>query len=110
MQPTKVAMVMAAGALISSLAAQAQVPLSGACQTQFGVCPAPVAPVGAPCICGPGHQGRMIFMNPQGVGGPPPSVPMGNMCGTRFGVCLTPSFAPFGSPCGCGPDPGQIVR
>jgi len=31
-----------------------------------------------------------------------------NSCGTRFGVCPV-GWAPLGSGCGCGQDPGRIV-
>lgn len=102
MKPIRAALVV--GVLLTAAVAHAQGPLSGACQTQFGICPAPVAPVGAPCMCGPGHPGRMIYQ-----GGPAP-VPMGAACATRFGVCPMPYPAPIGTPCGCGRDPGQIIR
>src|SRR5687768_8272832 len=56
-------MTMLAGA-VALASSQAQVPLSTACQTAFGICPAAVAPVGAPCSCfGPrgADPGRMIY-------------------------------------------------
>ena len=96
-----------AGALVFAAVAHAQVPLSAACQTQFGVCPAPTAPVGAPCVCGPGHPGRMIFMSGGGSMAPQPA--MSRYCGTQFGACPTPFAAPVGSPCGCGVYPGRML-
>lgn len=97
------------GTLVLAFSAHAQAPLSSACQTQFGICPAPVAPVGAPCACGPGHPGRMIFMAPQGPGMAPPGL-MSMACGTQYGICPTPFAAPVGSPCGCGSHPGRMIR
>jgi hypothetical protein len=103
-------------AVLLPVAGHAQVPLTNACQTQFGVCLAPVAPVGTPCSCipayGPPHPGRMIFTSPPG--GPaqapmnPAGPPISNACGTQFGVCPVMP-APVGSPCGCGPHPGQVI-
>ena len=97
--------------LVSGSEAQGP-PLSDACQTAFGVCRAPVAPVGAPCTCfgprGP-DPGRMLFI---------PSSPsqqqqtFSTACATPFGVCQT-SPAPIGAPCRCfgprGPDPGRVI-
>lgn len=96
------------------VSAGAQAPLTNACQTQFGVCFTQLAPVGAPCMCGPGgpaHQGRMIFTAPPPVQmqAPPPQLPASIACGTRFGVCQMPFPAPVGTPCSCGTDPGQII-
>jgi hypothetical protein len=103
-------------------AGQAQ-PLSNACQTQYGVCSAPLAPVGAPCVCGPGHPGRMLFATSEGSAWQGPSEAPGwqspsrgrgsTGCATPFGVCQVPYPAPIGSPCTClgprGPDRGQII-
>ena len=94
---------------------EAQAPsLSNACQTGFGVCPAPMAPVGAPCVCGPGHPGRMIFAPPSQLS--PGAAQQGRLttaCGTPFGVCQTPFPGPVGSSCTCvgprGPDAGQMI-
>lgn len=99
--------------LVGGSEAQAP-PLSSACQTQFGVCLAPLAPVGAPCTCGPGHAGRMIFAPPAP---PPPGIAqqgrLTTACGTPFGVCRTQFPAPIGAPCTCmgprGPDAGQMI-
>lgn len=89
--------------------------LSNACRTQFGVCLAPVAPVGAPCVCGAGDPGRMIFAPPsqQVPSNPAQQGRLTTACATQFGVCQTRSPAPMGAPCTCsgsrGPDPGQMV-
>lgn len=98
--------------LVSGSEAQGP-PLSNACQTAYGVCPAPVAPVGAPCMCIGRDPGRMIFAPPAL---PPPGFPhqerLSTACGTRFGVCQT-APAPTGAPCTCvgprGPDAGQMI-
>jgi hypothetical protein len=85
-------------------------PLSTACETARGVCLAPRAPVGTPCVCGDGDRGRMVFLRPAPgtqTGG------LGTACGTPFGVCPAPSPLPIGARCACigprGPDPGQII-
>lgn len=94
-----------------------QVPLSQACQTPFGVCPAPVAPVGALCTCfgprGP-DAGRMIYAPPPQQAGAPNVLPLlSNLCRTPFGVCQMPFQAPVSTQCACmgprGPDPGQVI-
>ena len=92
-------------------------PLSSACQTQFGVCLAPKAPVGAPCTCGYGDPGRMIFAPMQQQQQRPSNFPQQNRlttaCGTPFGVCQMQFPAPVGAPCTCygprGPDKGQMI-
>jgi len=89
---------------------------SNLCQTAKGVCYAPRAPVGAPCVCGGGDPGRMIYAAPSPTS-PPPSprqqVRLGTTCGTPFGVCQTRSAARVGFPCSCtgprGLDAGQII-
>lgn len=102
---------------VSGSEAQAP-PLSNACQTRFGICPAPIAPVGAPCVCGMGDPGRMIFAPMQQQQMRPPQDfrqqrPLTTACGTPFGVCQTPFAAPAGAPCTCvgprGPDAGQMI-
>ena len=106
--------IFALGTVLYAANVGAQVPLSNACQTNFGVCSAPVAPVGAPCTCfssqrGP-DPGRMIY-----TGGPGAGIqsPMSNFCGTQFGVCQMPFQAPVNTPCTCvgprGPDPGRVI-
>jgi hypothetical protein len=83
---------------------------SNACRTNFGVCYAAGAPVGAPCTCGGGDPGRMVFVPMQTPAGRPP---IGTACGTRFGVCPLQYPLQLGSPCTCfgprGPDPGQVI-
>jgi hypothetical protein len=90
---------------------------SSLCQTAKGVCYAVGAPVGAPCVCGGGDPGRMIYAPPQATS---PSgqmrqqqIRLGTTCGTPFGVCQIRSALPVGSPCSCygprGPDTGQII-
>jgi hypothetical protein len=98
--------------LVSDSEAQAP-PLSNACQTAFGVCPAPLAPVGAPCLCVGKDPGRMIFMP---FNSPPPvqQQTFSTSCATAFGVCQT-SPAPVGGPCTCfgpggRPDAGRVIR
>lgn len=108
--------IFALGTVLYAASVGAQVPLSNACQTNFGVCPAPVAPVGAPCTCfgdQRGHDpGRMIYVTPSGRPGPGFQSPVSNFCATPFGVCQMPFQAPVNTPCTCvgprGPDPGRI--
>jgi hypothetical protein len=103
-------------ALVSGSEAQGPT-LSNACRTQFGVCLAPTAPVGAPCFCGTGDPGRMIFAPSQGSQQFPQQFPQQGgfttACATQFGVCQTPSPRPIGAPCTCsgprGADPGQMI-
>ena len=87
--------------------------LSTACRTQFGVCLAPVAPVGAPCMCGAGDPGRMIFAPSQGPQQFPQQGRLTTACATQFGVCQVASPAPVGAPCTCfgprGADRGQMI-
>jgi len=99
------------------LQAHAEVPLSTACQTAFGVCPAPVAPVGTLCRCvgprGP-DPGRMIYGTKYpATGSANQRVPVSNACATNFGVCSLPFQAPLGAPCTCtgvrGADVGRAV-
>ena len=77
-------------------------PLSNACQTRVGVCLAPIAPVGAPCVCGMGDPGRMTFAHNQQQQMPQQNFPQQRLttaCGTPFGVCQTPFPGPVGSSC-----------
>lgn len=100
--PYTLAAGVAAAALALLLAGDelaAQVPFSGLCQTQLGICAVPPGPVGSFCRCGNGDPGRFIF--------PPPN--WNNACGTRYGVCRMANYAPVGSRCNCGNDQGQII-
>jgi len=65
------ALLLAVLGLVSGSEAQGPA-LTSACQTQYGVCLAPVAPVGAPCVCGRGDPGRMIFAPQQAPQQQPP--------------------------------------
>lgn len=108
------ALLLAVLGLVSGSDAQGPA-LTSACQTQYGVCLAPVAPVGAPCSCGRGDPGRMIFA-PQQAPQQTPYQQQGRLttaCGTSFGVCQTSSPGPVGAPCTCwgprGGDAGQHI-
>lgn len=99
--------------LVSGSEAQGP-PLSNSCQTVFGVCAAPVAPVGAPCLCFGRDPGRMIFVpSKPAQQGFPQQGRFSTACGTAFGVCQTKP-ASIGAPCTCfgprGPDAGQVIR
>jgi hypothetical protein len=111
------AAILATGTLGWATTVDAQVPLSTACQTGYGVCAAPVAPIGVPCTCFGGQRGhdpgRMIYIpqqHQQQMGGAPQ---LSNACATNFGVCPMPFQAPVGVNCVCngprGADPGRVV-
>lgn len=105
--------ILAWGAIGLATSAIAEVPTSSTCQTRYGICRAPVAPVGAPCVCGRGDPGRMIYAPVQQSSPRIQQVPMSNACRTAYGVCAMPFGAPVGAPCACvgprGQDPGQVV-
>ena len=82
-----------AGAVLVVSASDAQVPVSNACATQFGVCYVGYAPVGTYCRCG-GDPGRIVLQR------------WSDACGTHRGVCRVPP-GPVGTPCGCYGDPGR---
>jgi len=108
--------ILACGAIGLATGAVAQVPTSTTCQTRYGICRAPVAPVGAPCACigprGP-DSGRMIYAPAAQRAPQMQQVPLGNACRTPYGVCSLPFNAPLNAPCTCmgprGPDQGNVI-
>ena len=99
----------ALGLLLLCAAAPAQAQFSNACQTQFGICSVPPAPVGSYCQCvvtAPdgailrADQGyRVLGLQQQGVA---------SHCSTPQGFCFI-GQAPLGIPCTCGYFQGMTV-